>query len=118
MRIYTTVILVFALYLTGCATPNTGYYWENYSGTLYSFKQNPTPENRAKHISELRKIIKKAESKSSRVPPGIHAELGYMLALDGDKAAGTSELSKETSIYPESKTFIERLYIMLGLGEQ
>ena len=41
-----------------------------------------------------------------------------MLAIDGDKAGGSSELSKEASAYPESKTFIERIYIMLGLGEQ
>ena len=96
---------------------NTGYYWENYSGTLYSYKQNPTPENRARHINELKKIIKKAETKSVRVPPGVHAELGYMLAVDGDKPGGGAELRKEASIYPESKTFIERIYLMLGLGD-
>ena len=117
MKIYTVAILLSALYLGGCATANTGYYWENYSGTLYSYKKNPTPENRAKHINELRKIIKKAESKSSRVPPGVHAELGYMLAVDGDKVGGGSELRKEASTYPESKTFIERIYLMLGIGD-
>ena len=117
MKNYTAIIAAFAFLAGGCATANTGYYWENYSGTLYQYKQNPGPETRAKHVAELQKIINKASSKGSRVPPGIHAELGYMMAIDGDKATALAELQKEATIYPESKTFIERIYLMLGLGD-
>ena len=107
MKIYTVAILLSALYLGGCATANTGYYWENYSGTLYSYKQNPTPENRAKHINELRKIIKKAESKSSRVPPGVHAELGYMLAVDGDKVGEAQSSEKKRALIRNQKPLLK-----------
>lgn len=117
MKNYTSTLLTLAFLVGGCATANTGYYWENYSGTLYQYKQNPGPETRSKHIAELRKIINKASSKGSRVPPGIRAELGYMMAVDGDKVSALSELQKEATTYPESKTFIERIYLMLGLGD-
>lgn len=97
------------------ATPNTGYYWENYAGTLYNFKQNPNEKSRQKHQNELNSIISTAATKGSRVPPGIHAELGYMLAKSGNKAKAIQHFETEIAIYPESKTFIERILLMLGL---
>tara|TARA_B100000787_G_C16191211_1_gene297632 strand:- start:1438 stop:1791 length:354 start_codon:yes stop_codon:yes gene_type:complete len=117
MKLYSILIMTFVIFVSGCATPNTGYYWENYSGTLYNFKKNPSEATKQKHIKELEKIIQKAANKGSRVPPGIHAELGYMLAQQGDKAPAIEQLQKEAITYPESKNFIERIYLMLGLKE-
>tara|TARA_B100000780_G_C21062355_1_gene427070 strand:- start:903 stop:1256 length:354 start_codon:yes stop_codon:yes gene_type:complete len=117
MKLYSILIMTFVIFVSGCATPNTGYYWENYSGTLYNFKKNPNEATKQKHIKELEKIIQKAANKGSRVPPGIHAELGYMLAQQGDKAPAIEQLQKEAITYPESKNFIERIYLMLGLKE-
>ncbi|MDC1443816.1 DUF4810 domain-containing protein [Gammaproteobacteria bacterium] len=117
MKNHSILLILTIIFLAGCATPNTGYYWENYSGTLYNFKKNPNEKTRARHIKELETIIAKAGQKGSRVPPGIHAELGYMLAQNGEKSTAASHLQKEADIYPESKTFIERIYLMLGLEE-
>ena len=60
-------------------------------------------------------IINKNESKGARVPPGIHAELGYMFAKKGENALAAEQFQKEMKVYPESKNFIERIYQMLEL---
>ena len=117
MKNKTMHLMLTILFVVGCATPNTGYYWENYSGTLYNFKKTPNEKTRTRHINELEAIIEKASKKGSRVPPGIHAELGYMLAQNGEKSTAAGHLQKEAEIYPESKVFIERIYSMLGLEE-
>tara|TARA_B110000503_G_C7027442_1_gene362502 strand:+ start:538 stop:891 length:354 start_codon:yes stop_codon:yes gene_type:complete len=117
MKLYSILIMTLVIFIGGCATPNTGYYWENYSGTLYNYKKNPNENTKQKHIKELEKIIQKAASKGSRVPPGIHAELGYMLAKQGNKSTAIEHFQKEAITYPESKNFIERIYMMLGLRE-
>ncbi len=110
------LVISIILFIGGCATPNTGYYWENYSGTLYDYKKNPSEKTLTKHIDMLEKIIQKNEKNGARVPPGIHAELGYLLAKKGEKSLAANHFEKEINIYPESKNFIERIYLMLDLG--
>jgi hypothetical protein len=110
------LIAMLVIFIAGCATPNTGYYWENYSGTLYNYKKNPDDKTMDKHMAMLQKIINKNESKGARVPPGIHAELGYLFAKKGEKALAAEQFQKEMTAYPESKNFIERISKMLELG--
>lgn len=107
------------LIFTGCTTTdaNTGYYWGNYSGTLYSLKTNPGDKALNNHIKELQSIIDTSNKKGIRVPPGVHAELGYRLAQNNQESKAREELSNEIITYPESKTFIERVILFLGLGE-
>ena len=109
------LLAMFVIFISGCATPNTGYYWENYSGTLYNYKKNPDDKTMDKHMVMLQNIINKNESKGARVPPGIHAELGYMFAKKGENALAAEQFQKEMKVYPESKNFIERIYQMLEL---
>ena len=109
------LITMLVIFIAGCATPNTGYYWENYSGTLYNYKKNPDDKTMDKHMVMLQNIINKNESKGARVPPGIHAELGYMFAKKGENALAAEQFQKEMKVYPESKNFIERIYQMLEL---
>lgn len=109
------LIAMLVIFIAGCATPNTGYYWENYSGTLYNYKKNPDDKTMDKHMVMLQNIINKNESKGARVPPGIHAELGYMFAKKGENALAAEQFQKEMKVYPESKNFIERIYQMLEL---
>tara|TARA_B100000575_G_scaffold177347_1_gene142190 strand:- start:1214 stop:1573 length:360 start_codon:yes stop_codon:yes gene_type:complete len=115
MNLKSILIISAVLIIGGCATPNTGYYWENYSATLYNYKKNPNEKTMNKHIEMLEKIILKNESKGSRVPPGIHAELAYLLAQKGEKSQAVEHFQKEMIAYPESKNFVERINLMLGL---
>jgi hypothetical protein len=117
MKNKTTSILVIALILlsVGCTTSNTNYYWGNYSGTLYNLKKNPGDDALNKHIEEMKEIISKSKDKNLRVPPGIHAELGYRLAEINEMDQARMQLNNESAIYPESKTFINRVAVLLGL---
>lgn len=120
MRKYLLVFPLLALFIiTGCTTTNvnTGYYWGNYSGTLYSLKTSPGEKSLSNHIKELQSIVDYSNKKGIRVPPGVHAELGYRLAQNKQSSMAKDELNKEIIAYPESRSFIERVVIFLGLGE-
>ena len=113
---YTPLLIITLTLMTfGCATSNTSYYWGNYSSTLYNLKKDPGEESLTKHISELQRIIEKSNDKNLKVPPGIHAELGYRLAEINQNQQARIELTNEVNTYPESKTFIERVLKLLDL---
>lgn len=112
LKIFLLILIVFVS--VSCANVNTGYFWENYSQTLYGYKKDPNDKTLKKHIVELRKIIQKNDSKGLRTPPGIHAELGYRLAELNEKEEALSEFENEKIDYPESITFIDRIKKLLG----
>jgi hypothetical protein len=104
------VILVLTLVVASCSSVSTGgYYWGKYSYTYHDLVKNPSTDSRAKHQETLRNIISKSNELNLRVPPGIHAELGNLLAFDQQNEAAIAEFNKEMNVYPESKVFIERL---------
>lgn len=105
------VLVVAALIaLAGCQTVTpAGYYWGNYSKTLYAYTKSPSQETLAEHTAELQRIIEEAQKRNLRVPPGIHAELGYIEARRGDSALAMAHYQSEMQQYPESRAFVERL---------
>ena len=116
MKRFFRVSLSFLIILisVSCANVNTGYFWENYSQTLYAYKKDPSDKTLKNHIAELRKIIIRNDSKGLRTPPGIHAELGYRLAELDEKEEALNEFENEKIDYPESITFIDRIKKLLG----
>lgn len=105
-----SAIALSLLLLGGCATvTEAGYYWGNYSGTLYEYTKNPSESTLAAHKAELENIIGKSRDKQLRVPPGIHAELGYINAREGSDSQAMAHYENEMSLYPESRLFLERL---------
>ena len=119
MKRITTILAVAAvLSLSGCATvTEAGYYWGDYSSTLYKYTKDPTDETLAEHIETLDEIINESAERDLRVPPGVHAELGYIRARQGDDAASKAHYESEMSLYPESRLFLERLVTVNDEGE-
>jgi hypothetical protein len=113
----TSIILLLIVLIMGC-TPQTMYYWGDYSNSLYKVKKDATPEMLDKHKIELLEIIKKSNEKSLRVPPGINAELGYIFLLQEQYDQAIIYLNKEKSIYPESTKFVDDLLHNLTEGEE
>ncbi|NPU90519.1 MAG: DUF4810 domain-containing protein [Gammaproteobacteria bacterium] len=104
-----------AVLLTGCvvAPPHaTGFYWGNYSRTLYEYQKTPSPSTLEAHRNSLQDIIARADSGQSKVPPGIYAELGKLHLDKGEKAEAVKWFQQEVAHYPESgvlmKTLIEK----------
>jgi len=100
-------ILIMTVFI-GCLPPKM-YYWGNYSGTLYNYKKGLTPELLEKHKGELREIIDKSDEQNLRIPPGVNAELAYILLLENNSEEARVLFEKELSIYPESSKFINDL---------
>lgn len=101
--------------LTGCVTapPHpTGFYWGNYSRTLYEYQKAPGPNTLEAHRKSLMNIIARADSGRSKVPPGIYAELGKLHLDRGEKAEAVKWFQQEAGHFPESavlmKTLIEK----------
>jgi hypothetical protein len=111
MKIIISCLVASLVFLGGCAATVTeaGYYWGDYSQTLYKYTLDPNEDTLAEHTEELNNIIDKSRELGLRVPPGIHAELGYIRARQGDNAQATAYYETEMSLYPESRLFLERL---------
>lgn len=96
--------------LVGCATvTEAGYFWGDYSSSLYRYTKDPSKETLTAHIDTLEKMIVEAERRDLRVPPGIHAELGYLKGKQGDPVARDQHFVAEIGLYPESRVFVEKL---------
>ena len=113
----TTIVLLFVFLIVGC-TPQTMYYWGDYSNSLYKMKKDATPETLDKHKIELLDIINKSNEKGLRIPPGINAELGYIYLLQEQYDQAMVYLNEEKSTYPESTKFIDDLLQNLSEGEE
>lgn len=109
-KIVGVLTITAVLALSGCATvTEAGYYWGNYSSTLYNYVKNPSDETVAAHVEELEEIINESAARDLRVPPGVHAELGYIRAKQGDEATSLAHYESEMTLYPESRLFLERV---------
>ncbi len=120
-KIVGAVAIAAVLALSGCATATVteaGYYWGEYSSTLYDYTKNPSDVTLAAHVEELEKIITESAERELRVPPGVHAELGYIRAKQGDGATAMAHYESEMALYPESRLFLERLIASSPTEEQ
>lgn len=99
--------------LMGCATVQvneTGFYWGNYSASLYKYKKNPSAETLRLHKLELEKIVQKCDGQTTcKVPPGIYAELGKLYLDEGDSQTAISFFNSERTHFPESAQLMETL---------
>lgn len=94
-----------ALMLSACASNNSLYEWGSYQPALISYKKTA---DKAAFEEELRKSIAYGEE-SGRVPPGMYAELGYLLYEEGNAAEAEEFFAKERSAFPESATLMDKL---------
>jgi len=106
-----SALVAAVIVLSGCAATVTeaGYYWGGYADTLFAYSKDPSDKNLDKHVAELEEIIEKSQELDLKVPPGVHAELGYIDARRGNDSTAMGHYEAEMSLYPESRLFLERL---------
>lgn len=107
------LVVVCVLFFASCA-PQKLYTWGNYEKTSYNYLKNTDEKSILALTEDYQKIIENQKGTRGIVPPGIYADYGYLLLLEGETDEGTEMLMKEISLYPESKIFIDRIIKMMN----
>ena len=99
---------VVMLGLSACVTaPPPKYDWGNYEQSMYGYYKNPTSANEL--IASIATTIKDAEAHQRSVGPGMYAEYGYLLMLQGNGQEAVANFTKEKSRWPESAQLMDRM---------
>jgi hypothetical protein len=109
MIIQKSILVLTLIFVTACAQNNHIYYWGDYSNTLYATKKNPSVKNEERHHSELLRIVDNASHYNKKIPPGIYVELSMYESKKGNHDKANMLLSKEYSLYPEAKKYIDNI---------
>jgi hypothetical protein len=104
------VIAVIILGGCGAQPAKPLYNYAGYSDSYYAYKKNMTPES----TLQLEKSIQEAidgtdKSRSGRVAPGLHANLGYLYLKAGKTNEAIASFTMEKAVYPESTLFMDKL---------
>jgi hypothetical protein len=101
------IILLVAVLGSGCATNTEIYYWGSYEKLIYTMYNKPGSADPGLQIITLTQDIQKAQEKGKRVPPGVHAHLGFMYAIQGNVEQSQAAFLQEKLLFPESAIFID-----------
>ena len=103
------VLLIATATLASCSMTKTLYDWKGYDKAAFDYTKQSSEESLVFLIGIYEKLID-APKGTRKVPaPGICADYGYLLIMNGEIEKGKELLVKETTIYPESKIFIDRI---------
>lgn len=102
-------VLLAALLPLACQSSGGIYYWGEYEDSVHDVCLAESAVDLDAEILRITEIIDRAAERSRRVPPGLHAHLGYLYYLRGDVDGATAALLAEKEAYPESSVFIDGL---------
>jgi hypothetical protein len=63
--------------------------------------------------ASLDQVVRSSELVSARIPPGVYADQGVLLFLEGKHHEAIERISKEEDLYPEAKLFVGRLQALI-----
>lgn len=87
------------LMLGGCAQKGL-YDWGGYSGLMYqNYKK---PESVPANLVLLQTHVTALEGRSTKVAPGLYADLGTLYLQAGDRVHAVENYRKERAAWPES----------------
>ncbi len=94
------------LLAAGCG-PKTLYAWRGYDDTLYAHYKNP--QDHARHVERLQKIVTETEAEGVKMPPGVYAEYGYALVEESRFDESVTYFKKERETWPESTVLMDKM---------
>ncbi len=105
---YFCIAVVFII--GGCAQQKPSlYYWGSYESLVHDMYLKPGQAESHIQIEKLTEDLERIQAEGKRVPPGLHAHLGYMYFLQGNEPAALQEFATERDLFPESATFIDSI---------
>lgn len=104
------LLLITMLAASGCVAPKQPLYrWGEYEPLIYQQYTQPGKAEPGAQVDRLSADIQRTLSAGKRVPPGEHAQLGYMQYQIGNVDQAIAEFQTERALYPESATLMDRL---------
>jgi hypothetical protein len=99
--------------LAACASPapQPMYAWGSYSPALLSYYKKPG--ELAQFAEHLQVSLAVAEA-ANKVPPGLYAEVGYVMLEMGKRDEAITFFGKERDRWPESGALMTKLITRLG----
>lgn len=105
--IYGLAGLIIMMMIVGCKAT---FDMTVYEDSLYdAYVGNGSAQARA----PLDQMIVSSELVSARIPPGVYADQGVLLFLEGKHHEAIEQISKEEKLYPEAKLFLSRLHALI-----
>jgi hypothetical protein len=102
------LLLAMVWLFTGCQSREV-YFWGHYEGVVYDMYNKPDKASPEQLSSILEQDEQKAASLNKPLPPGFHAQLGYLYAQMGKTDLARGEYEKEKQQFPESTAFMDRM---------
>ena len=99
------LIPLISLGLVGCAGPKSSYDWGGYQPAIITYYKN---NDASGFEAKIKEALTKSEA-SKKVPPGLHAELGYLLFERGDLAGAGQHFAREKELFPESSLLMDKM---------
>ena len=99
--------MIMALCFVSCTVQKPLYEWGQYDDAIYAYTKGNDEKSLENLITLYEKIITKPKGSRQVPPPGVCADLGYLMFKKGEKDKGKELLKKEIQLYPESKIFID-----------
>ncbi|MES2018100.1 MAG: DUF4810 domain-containing protein [Pseudomonadota bacterium] len=97
-----------ALFLSACVTaPPAKYEWGQYEQLMYNYYKKP---DSVKELMEsMATTIRQAEAQQRSIGPGMYAEYGYLLMLQGKNQDAVDNFEKEKRRWPESAQLMDKM---------
>lgn len=101
-------LMFFALpFALGCVAPPL-YDWGIYEQLLWEgYKADHGDIDPAEQLARLDEDVQRIVGSGGRVPPGVHAHLGFLRYATGDLDAAREHFFEERELFPESTVFID-----------
>lgn len=95
--------------LAACTTAPSRYAWGSYEDLIYATYASPGKLPPEKQVEIMEKEFQESRSANKPLPPGWHAQLGYLYYQLGKADQARQELATEKANFPESTVFMDRL---------
>ncbi|HSH68799.1 MAG TPA: DUF4810 domain-containing protein [Deferrisomatales bacterium] len=106
--------IVVVLLACGCATQKPPLYrWGEYERLIYEMYAKPGAAEPGTQVAKLSADVERTLAEGKRVPPGVHAHLGYMYYIQGNRGAALHEFTTEKEVFPESTVFVDGILTRL-----
>ena len=100
--------------LTSCQNQRSFYTWGSYEQSVRELTRPDGVPDVDAQIQVLSQQIERTRLENGRIPPGLHAHVGFLYSLRGDFDTAQAAFESERELFPESAAFIDGVIERMG----